>query len=71
MTLDAPHTQAETARPLVEDKHAHYLMTTLLQAAAKALAAPTPASRMPPGPKKATGTAAASGGPSAPPRPTA
>ena len=26
VTLDALHTQAETARYLVEDKHAHYLM---------------------------------------------
>ena len=26
VTLDALHTQAETARHLVEDKHAHYLM---------------------------------------------
>jgi predicted transposase YbfD/YdcC len=46
VTLDALHTQAETARHLVEDKHAHYLMIikgnqpTLLQAAAKALAGP-------------------------------
>lgn len=46
VTLDALHTQAETARHLVEDKHAHYLMIikanqpSLLQAAAKALAGP-------------------------------
>jgi predicted transposase YbfD/YdcC len=44
VTLDALHTQAETARHLVEDKHAHYLMIikgnqpSLLQAAVKALA---------------------------------
>ena len=46
VTLDALHTQAETARHLVEDKHAHYLMIikanqpSMLQAAAKALAGP-------------------------------
>jgi len=46
VTLDALHTQAETARHLVEDKHAHYLMIikanqpSLLQAAVKALAGP-------------------------------
>jgi len=46
VTLDALHTQAETARHLVEDKHAHYLMIikanqpTLLESAAKALAGP-------------------------------
>ena len=44
VTLDALHTQAETARHLAEDKHAHYLMIikanqpTLLESAAKALA---------------------------------
>jgi predicted transposase YbfD/YdcC len=46
VTLDALHTQAETARHLVEDKHAHYLMIikanqpTLLESAVKALAGP-------------------------------
>ena len=46
VTLDALHTQADTARHLVEDKHAHYLMIikgnqpSLLQAATKALAGP-------------------------------
>ena len=46
VTLDALHTQAETARHLVEDKRAHYLMIikgnqpSLLQAVAKALAGP-------------------------------
>jgi predicted transposase YbfD/YdcC len=46
VTLDALHTQAETARHLVEDKHAHYLMIikgnqpSLLQAATAALAGP-------------------------------
>ena len=46
VTLDALHTQAETARHLVEDKHAHYLMIikgnqpSLLAAAAQALAGP-------------------------------
>jgi DDE_Tnp_1-associated/Transposase DDE domain len=46
VTLDALHTQVETARHLVEDKHAHYLMIikgnqpSLLQAVAKALAGP-------------------------------
>jgi len=46
VTLDALHTQAETARHLVEDKHAHYLMIimgnqpSLLQAVADALAGP-------------------------------
>ena len=46
VTLDALHTQAETARHLAEDKHAHYLMIikgnqpSLLQAVAKALAGP-------------------------------
>ena len=46
VTVDALHTQAETARHLVEDKHAHYLMIikgnqpSLLQAAVKALAGP-------------------------------
>jgi len=46
VTLDALHTQAETARHLAEDKHAHYLMIikgnqpSLLRAAAKALAGP-------------------------------
>jgi predicted transposase YbfD/YdcC len=46
VTADALHTQAETARYLVEDKKAHYLMIikgnqpTLLSAAAQALAGP-------------------------------
>jgi predicted transposase YbfD/YdcC len=46
VTLDALHTQAETARHLTEDKHAHYLMIvkanqpSLLEAAAAALAGP-------------------------------
>jgi len=46
VTLDALHTQAETARHLVEDKHAHYLMIikgnqpSLLQAATEALTGP-------------------------------
>jgi hypothetical protein len=46
VTLDALHAQAETARHLVEDVHAHYLMVikanqpSLLQAAAQALAGP-------------------------------
>lgn len=46
VTADALHTQAETARHLVEDKHAHYLMIikgnqpSLLAAAAAALAGP-------------------------------
>jgi predicted transposase YbfD/YdcC len=46
VTLDALHTQAETARHLVEDKHAHYMMIIkgnqpgLLAAAAAALAGP-------------------------------
>jgi hypothetical protein len=46
VTADALHTQAETARHLVEDKHAHYLMIikanqlSLLQAATRALAGP-------------------------------
>jgi predicted transposase YbfD/YdcC len=46
VTLDALHTQAETARHLVEDKHAHYLMIvkgnqpSLLAAVARALAGP-------------------------------
>jgi predicted transposase YbfD/YdcC len=46
VTLDALHTQAETARHLVDDKHAHYLMIikanqpSLLHAATKALAGP-------------------------------
>ena len=46
VTLDALHTQAETARHLVEDKHAHYLMIikgnqpSLLAATAQALAGP-------------------------------
>jgi predicted transposase YbfD/YdcC len=46
VTADALHTQAETARHLVEDKHAHYLMIikanqpTLLESAVKALAGP-------------------------------
>ena len=46
VTLDALHTQTETARHLVEDKHAHYLMIikanqpTLLESAVKALAGP-------------------------------
>jgi len=46
ITLDALHTQAETARHLVQDKHAHYLMIikgnqpSLLAAAAQALAGP-------------------------------
>ena len=46
VTLDALHTQAETARYLVEDKKAHYLMIikgnqpSLLHAVAKALAGP-------------------------------
>jgi predicted transposase YbfD/YdcC len=46
VTLDALHTRAETARHLVEDKHAHYLMIikgnqpSLLQATAEALAGP-------------------------------
>lgn len=46
VTVDALHTQAETARYLVEDKQAHYLMIakgnqpTLLVAAAQALAGP-------------------------------
>jgi len=46
VTLDALHTQAETARHLAEDKHAHYLMIikanqpSLLTAAAQALADP-------------------------------
>ena len=46
VTLDALHTQAETARYLVEDKQAHYLMIvkgnqpTLLGAVAQAVAGP-------------------------------
>jgi predicted transposase YbfD/YdcC len=46
VTADALHTQAETARHLVEDKHAHYLMIikasqpSLLEAAAATLAGP-------------------------------
>jgi predicted transposase YbfD/YdcC len=46
VTLDALHTQVGTARHLVEDKHAHYLMIikgnqpSLLQAATQALAGP-------------------------------
>ena len=46
VTLDAMHTQAETARHLAGDKHAHYLMIikanqpSLLRAVAKALAGP-------------------------------
>jgi predicted transposase YbfD/YdcC len=46
VTLDALHTQAETARHLCEDKHAHYLMIikgnqpTLLATVARALAGP-------------------------------
>jgi predicted transposase YbfD/YdcC len=46
VTLDALHTQAETARYLVEDKKAHYLMIvkgnqpSLLEAVAAALAGP-------------------------------
>ncbi len=46
VTLDALHTQAETARHLAEDKKAHYLMIakgnqpSLLQAVAQALAGP-------------------------------
>jgi predicted transposase YbfD/YdcC len=46
VTLDALHTQAETARHLVEDKHAHYLMIvkanqpSLLEAVTNALAGP-------------------------------
>jgi predicted transposase YbfD/YdcC len=46
VTLDALHTQAEIARHLVEDKHAHYLMIikgnqpSLLAATAQALAGP-------------------------------
>jgi predicted transposase YbfD/YdcC len=46
VTLDALHTQTETARHLVEDKHAHYLMIikgnqpSLLQAVTAALAGP-------------------------------
>jgi predicted transposase YbfD/YdcC len=46
VTLDALHTQAETARHLFEDKHAHYLMIikgnqpTLLETAVRALAGP-------------------------------
>src|SRR5262249_29859224 len=46
VTLNALHTQAETARHLVEDKHAHYLMIvkanqpSLLEAATNALAGP-------------------------------
>ena len=47
VTVDALHTQAETARHLVEDKHAHYLMIIikgnqpfLFAAAAQALAGP-------------------------------
>ena len=46
VTLDALHTQAETARHLVEDKKAHYLMIikgnqpSLLQATTQALAGP-------------------------------
>ena len=46
VTLDALHTQAETARHLAEDKHAHYLMIikanqpTLLESAVRALAGP-------------------------------
>jgi predicted transposase YbfD/YdcC len=46
VTLDALHTQAETARHLAEDKHAHYLMIvkgnqpSLLAAVAAALAGP-------------------------------
>lgn len=46
VTLDALHTQAETARHLVEDKHAHYLMIvkanqpSLLHAVTSALAGP-------------------------------
>lgn len=46
VTLDALHTQAETARHLAEDKHAHYLMIIkgnqpgLLAAVAGALAGP-------------------------------
>ncbi len=46
VTLDALHTQDGTARHLVEDKHAHYLMIvkanqpSLLQAVTKALAGP-------------------------------
>ena len=77
VTLDALHTQAETARHLVEDKHAHYLMIikanqpTLLESAVKALAGPDAgfagASRA----EEGKGTAAASGGPSAPPPPMA
>jgi predicted transposase YbfD/YdcC len=46
VTLDALHTQAETARHLVEDKHGHYLMIikgnqpSLLAATTRALAGP-------------------------------
>ncbi len=46
VTVDALHTQAETARHLVEDKHAHYLVIikgnqpSLLDAVARALAGP-------------------------------
>jgi predicted transposase YbfD/YdcC len=46
VTLDALHTQAETARHLVEDKHGHYLMIikgnqpSLLAAVAETLAGP-------------------------------
>jgi predicted transposase YbfD/YdcC len=63
VTLDPLHTQAETARHLVEDKRAHYLMIVkgnqpgLLAAAAAALAGPARTSRPPPGPKRAPGTA--------------
>jgi hypothetical protein len=48
VTVDALHTQAETARYLVEDKRAHYLMIikgnqpSLLAAVAEALAGPDP-----------------------------
>ena len=46
VTLDALHTQAGTARHLVQDKHAHYLMIvkanqpSLLEAATNDLAGP-------------------------------
>src|SRR6266853_5532359 len=71
------HTQAETARHLVEEKHAHYLMIikanqpSLPEAVTNALAAPTLTSRAPHGPKKAKDTAAARSAASAPSPPQA
>ena len=58
VTLDALQTQAETARHLVEDKHAHYLMIikanqpSLLAAAVETLAGPDAAFAAAPGPKR-------------------